>query len=321
MSVETIEDPILTTAYHIKGPSPTCPLFILVPGNPGLAQFYSKYLDSLKAKLPKFELFALSLLGFSTTAVERKKYDPNLRVHTLQEQIDHIFELTKSLASNAENEPRDLYISGHSVGAWIAQRVAVRVKDIASVNLKFVGLLTPTLKDIALSERGVKFTLLVKYFPIDLLGARLLQALNWLVPVSGLQMVVRFIVGSDVENHAHGVACELATRPQFARQTIGMAIEEMKLIDSATYPPDIGDFWEQHQTYKIWAFFANKDHWIADSTRKELADEFETRGNVEFIHMDATSNISHNFCVTNSELVADYTVNAMESVDESIRSS
>lgn len=316
MAVKTIDQPIPTTIYHIFGSSPICPLLVLLPGNPGLAEFYSKYLLALKKKHPEFELVAPSLLGFSSTVIERMAYDPSLKVYTLQEQINHNIELIKVLTANHHNKPRDLYLLGHSVGAWIAQRVAVGIEGSDTVNLKFVGLLTPTIKDIAISERGINFVRLCKYLPVGILGGRLLQALNWMMPTSALEALVRYIMGSELEDHAYQVAYSFASRPQFARQVIVMAIEEMKRIDGTQYPEDLGNFWDENQPYRIWGMFAYKDHWIAESTQQEIIETFGNQRNVDFLVLDETCQVPHNFCVRTSEVVASYTSEAIKHVKD-----
>lgn len=316
MPVKIIKGLIPTTTYHITGPSSTCPLFVLIPGNPGLAQFYSLYLDSIKEELPNFEIVALSLLGFDSALIEKGSYDSQRKVYNLQDQIHHVSEMIKVLSYNEENKTRQIYLAGHSVGAWIAQRVAVGVKDTEFVDLKFVGLLTPTIKDIALSDSGRKFTKLANYLPIETLAGRLLQGLNWLLPGSSFPSLVNLIVGSDKEEHAHEMIDELVTRPQIARQVIIMAKEEMKAIDGELFPKDINGFWDENQSFKVWGFFAPKDHWISDTTRDELVENFKNRSNVTFSVMNKDMKISHNFCVTNSQVVAHYTVRAIKSVDE-----
>lgn len=143
-----------TTVYHIDGDGP---LFYMIPGNPGLSEFYGLYLKSLKKEMPELELVCPSHVGFDTMAVRSFGISPGDSIKTLDDQISHKISLLNDwVLRKKSDKPREVILCGHSVGAWMIQRIAVESMANKNMKIKLIGLLTPTVADIAKSDRGSK---------------------------------------------------------------------------------------------------------------------------------------------------------------------
>lgn len=294
-----------TTVYHIEGDGP---LFYLIPGNPGLSEFYGLYLETLKAAQPSLELLCPSHIGFDTLAVKSFGIVPGHVSYTLDDQIEHKISLLRDWVKRQGGRgPRDVIMCGHSVGAWMVQRVAMAFKDDPNVNIKMVGLLTPTLADIAKSGRGAKL-MKVQYVTSDpgYYLARVSQLLNWTLSKSVLKQVVSYVMGNPPEESLDA-AVSLVTKPRIVQQALDLAKEEMLRIGSDLEESDIKGFWNKSSGYRIWAFYAAQDNWVLPETRDAVVQRY---GHEQHIDIDMQTDINdpnqiaHAFCVSHYKEVA-----------------
>ena len=301
-----------TTVYHIPG---TGPLFYFIPGNPGLSEFYGPYLEALKQQTTDslgldLELLCPSHIGFDTLSARSFGLSPGDTSYTLDDQIKHKISLLQDwvqrnnrgsddsadthagdkqdLTTTTKVPKREVILMGHSVGAWMAQRIAVAFKDDETVDIKLVGLVTPTLIDIAKSDRGSKLVSLDKVtdHPGYYLG-RASQLLSWTVSKPLLRRLVSYVLSNpsspaSVET-AIDAAVSLISKPRIVRQAIDMGKEEMHRIGSELEAPDIKGFWDPEMGYRIWGFFVAEDHWVSPATRQTLVEAF---GQQKYAHID-----------------------------------
>jgi pimeloyl-ACP methyl ester carboxylesterase len=295
-----------TTVYHIEGGEK---LFFFIPGNPGLAEYYVEYLDGIHSRTEgKYEFFCPSHIGFDTSPESVKGY-MSQRVYNLDEQIEQKVDLLKQLTADKE---REVVIMGHSVGAWMVQRVVVRaLKEIPHAQIKLVGLLTPTIQDIALSDKGQLLVKAGQYLtsnPGSLVG-RFSQALYWTMPTFALQNVFRLVMKFPPQN-ALDATLEMISRPNIIQQFIDMGAEEMDRIKDEP-GEDISEFWDNNFGYKIWMFFVPKDHWIKEETKAELIEKYSNLDHVVIEETD-DANIQHAFCVRNYDIMAEKTTSMVK---------
>lgn len=308
-----------TTTYHIEGPNRLAPIFYMIPGNPGLCEFYETFMEELKILQPNFEYVCPSHIGFDTMTSSSYGLHSGNVSHTLNEQIDHkisfIRELIRDSSPNKNAiQPRDVVIMGHSVGAWMVQRIVVTLQNDPLVNIKFVGLLTPTVKDIAKSYRGGKLVAANKYVSDPgYYISRFSQVLNWTIPRGYLKSGLGYIMGSPPDV-ALNAALSLVTKPKIVKQAIDMGSEEMTRIGSELEPEDIRGFWSSGKGYKIWMFFVKDDHWISNETREELIKAFKNDKHVEAVVEAGESSIAHAFCVRDSNHVAQLVSNQISQI-------
>lgn len=293
---------------EVAATAPEAILTVVVPGNPGIDLFYRTFLTLLAQKSPRLDLVCDSLRGFEE---EEALAEVSEHGFSLDDQIKHFVDLVRSKYNPKKHV--GLIIMGHSVGAWIVQRVVCQVStEEPKIPIMLVGLLTPTVKDIAKSPRGTYFTTMDHYIgyyaPSVVFTA--VRVANWIpgfVPFVAsrvshkgtmLPQSVSAEEGPTANMGAYDAVTRYATNPRMVRQTVELAKEEMRSIGSDPEPPVISGFWK---TLPIFGFFAKDDHWVAEATRKELFEDFGGLPNVHFVVEDA----AHAFCIRENEKVVD----------------
>lgn len=292
-----------TTVYHVEG---TGPLVYMIPGNPGLSEFYIDYLNALKSDLGDLdvEILAPSHLGLDASSCESYSISSHTPSYSLEQQIQHKIDLLNAWVTSQ----RDVYILSHSVGSWMTQRVALAFKDHAQVKIKFAGLLTPTLIDIAKSERGVKLVSFdQKIGSFGYYIGLLVTILNWILPVFLLRMILFRIMGQHTPARSVDAALQLVTKPTIVKQALDMGIEEMYVIKSPT--KEIEEFWDTVD--HIWLYYVKEDYWVEKGSRSEVMSYVEGKPNVK-VEIENREFINHSFCIHSSEAVAEVTANRIK---------
>lgn len=284
-------------------------LTVVVPGNPGIDLFYRTFLALLAEKSPRLDLVCDSLRGFEEEEALADASESESGFG-LDDQINHFVALVRSRFDPKKHV--GLIIMGHSVGAWIVQRVACQVStEDPKIPISLVGLLTPTVKDIAKSPRGSLFTAMdnrIGYYAPGIVFTAI-RVVNWIpgfVPFVASRvssrgtMLPHMSSGDNLARDmgAYDAVTRYATNPRMVRQTVELAKEEMQAIASDPEPAAISGFWK---TLPIYGFFAKDDHWVAEETRKELFEEFGDLPNVHLVVKEA----AHAFCIKENEKVVD----------------
>lgn len=91
MSVTYINTTPKTPVYHkpSKTIKPAKDILILIPGNPGLVDFYISYLDFIHEKFPNFEILCIGHAGFLKSK--------STKTYNLEFQIDHKYDILKQM--------------------------------------------------------------------------------------------------------------------------------------------------------------------------------------------------------------------------------
>ncbi|SCU94894.1 LAME_0F09824g1_1 [Lachancea meyersii CBS 8951] len=268
-------------------------LFVFIPGNPGLIEFYEPFLAQIHVNNPEWEVLGISHAGMNTcNAIQ-------CPVYSLQEQIDHKIEVINRYSWSG----RPLIIMGHSVGAYMAQKIAVSSE--LTGNVARIGLLTPTVIDIHRSEKGRKLTTLNKWVPqLHNIAA----AFSWLffeklLPTYFVSLILSVMMKGDLESAMGSATRYLVTNSRFVKQALGLAAEEMQVIRSD---------WKFQETFlqhcesreaKIWFLFSANDHWVSPDTRNDLIEFFKTRGNPDLLQIDVSPTLEHAFVRRHAKIV------------------
>lgn len=332
MPVTTNPDYPLTSEYRRKSErgSANAPLLVFIPGNPGLIDYYVTFLDIIADEHPELDILAISHAGYQTsgdfvaagTTGERTFYD-------IEYQIDHKVKILKLeiLQGHAE-----ISILCHSMGGYIVQRMVRRllkdpeVKDV--VRFRFLGLICPTIVDIAKSLSGVYFSRLFSLLPLVQVSLLLLGFLQFVLPESVARMIIRkFIIARPALQDARlkqswknslDATYKIFESKRIVYQALEMAKGELEEIHR---DDDFNDWFfvdlpQQHGT-KIWSFFAIKDYWVHDNTRDYILARYHDLEN-ELVHFEIgdTDNgdvraISHSFCIDQSVEFAAITCKAL----------
>lgn len=277
------------------------PLFVWIPGNPGLLEYYEEMLKMIHRNNPEWEILGISHAGMSPGNPLLGKGSKNTKIYTLEEQIEHKIEVVNNFSSPG----RPILIMGHSVGAYIIQKVIISKRLIGRV-IK-LGMLTPTIIDIHTSEKGVLFTKLfrwVKNLPqLAAWGSDLL--FNKIVPRFCIKPFLSFVMGCKRDSRAVDASSLLLHNSGFVMQALGLAQYEMEIIRSDwQFQRELLDLCRT-EDISIWLLFGNSDHWVSDETRRQLIhfyQEVHVRPNIS---IQVSSVIPHSFVIDHSQYVVD----------------
>ncbi|KAK6462410.1 hypothetical protein DFJ63DRAFT_154391 [Scheffersomyces coipomensis] len=315
------------TVIHHKPPIEKDPtsndLLILIPGNPGLVNFYICYLDLIQQQFPNFEILCISHAGCDPNSYELFKF------YGLKDQIVSKYEIIKKFVMDNEYSTKyNLYFLSHSVGCYINQRMVKLLLDdmslVSHVDIKYVGLICPTIKDISKSVSGVRITKLFNYTPIitvlSILSSVLTRLLsdNYLLGIIEHYHIIKkpalvdFVSQLNYTNSTLG-ALNIVSKSHIVKQVLTLACEEMKLINEEK---DINDwfFHDLGSKVKVWVYFADSDHWVNDKTRDELIKDYydeDNHNNIRFELGKSDDGITHSFCIDKSVEFARITTNAI----------
>ena len=332
MVLQTYKGHPSTTVYHRKplvgSDNPNILLFI--PGNPGLIEFYITYLELIQKQFPEFEVFAVGHAGYQTTDVSlsNNQSPTEFKYYDLQYQINHKYEIFKTFILQRYDETEtevNLYFLSHSMGSYICQRVTKRLLDCGILygkfNIRFSGLICPTIMDIAKSDNGVKFDKLFTYLPF----ITMLLWFAWLLDVfltdSTKKRIIKtkFInvppttdlddprVVESIDNSVAGIF-NMVKSSRIIRQALTMAQQELQEILTESSMND----WYFSNSKNVWAFFAPYDYWVHNSTRDYLLEKYHNlQENIRFEIGNDPDPITHSFCVHQSVRFAEITIQRM----------
>ena len=331
MSVTTNKDYPLTSEYFLaskNGPSPK--LLAFIPGNPGLIDYYVTYLELLAESNPDFNILAVSHAGYQTSddfvaagKLEKQPY------FNLEYQINHKYEILRKQILRGHTE---LYILCHSMGAYVTQRVVKMLLNDEEVSkvvkIKFIGLICPTIVDIAKSRSGVAFSRLFNYLPLVTVAVWFISLLHFILPDLTAELIIRkFVISHPVlrdsklmESRHNSIEATLKIykSKRIVRQALNLAEEELLVIhrDDTLNDWFFRDLPETHGTV-IWSFFAYKDHWVHDNTRDYILTRYHGPKSA-LVHFEVgnTNNencpaITHSFCIDQSVEFAEITCKAL----------
>ncbi|EJS41286.1 YPR147C [Saccharomyces arboricola H-6] len=273
------------------------PLMVWIPGNPGLLYYYQEMLQHLHVKHPDWEILSVSHAGMTLIA------HSNTPIFSLQDQVDHQVEVI----NNFSRGNRKIIIMGHSVGAYILQKVCLSNKLVGSVEK--VGLITPTVMNIHTSEMGTKLTTALHHVPSLAHVVSLFSYIFFYWILS--EGVSKFIIDKFMGCGSTGYQAVLSTRiflthRQFVRQSLGLASQEMEEITTNwEFQDEFITYCEENGIF-IWFLFSTKDHWVAENTRSHLSHYYKDKFEQKSLRIDVTDKIPHSFVVKHAE----YTINA-----------
>ena len=307
-----------TSIYH-KNPlnhsESVRPLLVLIPGNPGLVDFYTVYLNLIQERYPNLEILCISHAGFKSD-VHDINNDSTFTYYNLEFQIEHKIDILKYFILNDDRQTELNFLS-HSVGSYVTQRVVHRLinNDVLQnkIELKFVGLICPTIIDIGKSSSGQLISKMFAYIPIIQIALYLSILMNSIFPESFVKLIVKNVVidkpsyinaasEESIENSTIG-ALKIFKSKNIIKQALNMAKEEMKVI---LKDDEFNDWFfkslPSKSDIRIWAYFAHADHWVHDTTKDYILTRYHSNTNkkLSFQIGDIEDSITHSFCVNES---------------------
>lgn len=290
-----------TSILHIKpkAPSSSSPLFVWIPGNPGIVQYYKEFLNLLHEKYGFLEILAISHAGM---AIE----DPDLQkrkaaIYSLEDQIQHKVEIINQFSTN----DRPLIVMGHSVGAYIAQNVILDEKLTGRV-IK-LGLITPTIVDIHRSQKGTQLTRAFYWFKYLPDAAALLSNIlfNKVLSIMLTEQIVSFVMGVDKDSSPATTSKSLLQHSEIIRQALGLADLEMQQIRSCwPFQKKVIDYCNSNNIETKFIFSAN-DPWVSNATRNAVIAFYRKNYKADNLEISVSQDIAHSFIVKHSKDIVD----------------
>lgn len=327
MSLTTLTQYPLTSAYH-KPPlvqNSDHDILIFIPGNPGLVEYYITYLNLLQQQHPNFEIYCLSQAGYQTTDDYVNEGCKKYPIYNLDFQVTHKVNIINEIVDEKRCDRVNLHIFAHSVGCYITQRVVKQLLKNPKINLKFIGLICPTVINIRESTSGQKLIFLQSYIPVVTLAVIVSWVLTTILPELIIKYIFRNWIFSSpkIDNQQSNEALEnsvnasykLIRSTRIVKQALTMAIEEMDMILN---DDELNDWFFQTLTrdhgVKIWGYFALNDHWVHDNTRAYIFSRYhdESNHNLSFQLGDVDDGITHSFCVDQSVEFSEITLKMLQ---------
>lgn len=288
-------------SISIRGKS-ECPLFVWIPGNPGLIEYYEEFLMLIHRQHPEWEVLGISHAGMSTASVSKSEKSKRNDVYSLKQQIDHKLEIIKDFSST--NRP--LIIMGHSVGAYMVQHIVLSDKLVGKV-VK-MGLLTPTILDIHTSKKGVVLTK-VLYWLKDLpqlAGWFSSLLFGFFLPSFILRILLSFFMGCHRNSSGVLTTTVLLENGEFVKQALGLSVYEMEEIRSDWAFQRRLIVHCNERGISTWLLFSDSDHWVADTTREDLIKFYRDHYRADKLKIH-TCKIPHSFVLNHSKyLISEY---------------
>ncbi|XP_076289039.1 lipid droplet-associated hydrolase-like isoform X2 [Lasioglossum baleicum] len=224
---------------------------IIIPGNPGIPEFYTGFINSLKSRVPNET--PIWLVGHSGHV-----QPPDNLIHTMPS--DSIWYKSYSLMAQVEHKQHfiqkyvpenvNIHLVGHSIGAWIALQLLK--DDSVSKRIKKCYLLFPTIENMSATPNGKFFNGILWWIApliiflcwiVSCLPLRLqLFLINLFAPICGIPKKFSKAVHQFINPHSF-------------RRIFKMGIEEMQMVKERD-----DDIISQH-TRKLWFYYGNCDNW------------------------------------------------------------
>lgn len=264
-------------------------IFIIIPGNPGLAGFYVPFMNTIDALLDDSSLtiWTISHLGIESRNPSYFPIDPTYDLH---QQIDEKIALIEKLVPPTAK----ITFIGHSIGCKMILELLSRNK---THTFKDIYLLFPTIENMASTTRGKEtLPLVTTYKPFALL---LLVFMNILLPEKVLKWLISCTM-EDVPDKPILEAVATLVNPNFINNCFSLASHELQTVLDLQEK----DFQTlQQQATKLRLYYAAEDGWVPLEYRTNLL------GKVPQIQEKnariCTRGIPHAFVERHSELMAE----------------
>ncbi|XP_057332896.1 lipid droplet-associated hydrolase [Microplitis mediator] len=250
-----------------KGLSPTGSkdLVFVIPGNPGIPDFYAGFIKALKSRLPpETPVWTIGHAGH-VQPPKRMRYlsngDSKEPVYSLKDQLEHkVAFIEKYIPKDAK-----LHLVGHSIGCWMILQL-LKNEEFAKRVVKCY-LLFPTIERMAETPNGKFLTRIV------LRIAALIVFLCWLF--SFLPMILRSILIRIFGGYFAGVTSkslkpvEQLLDPPVLDRVFKLADDEMIKVQELDY-----DIIEKYSN-KLWLYYGATDGWTPTHFYHQLKEKYQ----------------------------------------------
>ncbi|TFK30823.1 alpha/beta-hydrolase [Coprinopsis marcescibilis] len=260
--------------------SPPKTVVLFIPGNPGLIEFYTPFLDALHHNgganlgiLAHGHIDHAPSVGGSVSAE-----------HSLTSQVQNAVEAFDAIASTYGNGTKVVLI-GHSVGSWICLQI-VKQREI---QVSGAFLLFPTVSHIATTPNGKILSCLFNPIPRWIISH--LGYLGRMIPTSILGCIF-----SSWPTNQVAVLQDLVGSPRAIEAALRMAHDEMETIK------DLDLALLESSRDKLRFYYALRDDWVGGERERLLANLHPSNVSVKVVHDE--HGIPHAFCINHGDVLA-----------------
>ncbi|KAI9221366.1 hypothetical protein BC828DRAFT_381211 [Blastocladiella britannica] len=296
------DDSAITTGSSATRLSPPRRVLVMIPGNPGLPDYYHEYLTELRAKadpeLGALDIYCPEHLGHGVHAPR----PPRTAVYSLDRQIAHKMHLIDSIRAAYPTGTR-IHLAGHSVGSWIMMQ-ALKVKGrvwAKNAALGRVVYLFPTVDWIRRTPNGRTIGRLTG--PIPRAIAEVLAHFLVMLPAALLLRIVQLVTTLPAV-HATTSASKLV-HPAVVRNTLSMAEEEMVRITDLDVAA-VGAWIDRTAMY-----YGKKDGWVPTSRYETMKMWWPDHPDIVLCNQD----FAHAFVLEHGKPMAEITARWLDQYD------
>ncbi|GAB7362198.1 hypothetical protein MBLNU230_g2224t1 [Neophaeotheca triangularis] len=325
----------LPDVIDVKLSSPSIPprLIYFIPGNPGLIAYYIDFLNHLDKLLnqrkngPTYHIHGKSLPGFQfqpqpAPGTDKPPYNLSEVIAKTKTSVLATAKTMQATQADA-NQPVEVILIGHSIGAYIALEVLNKLKREAlksnsTCNITATIALFPTIVDIALSPSGRKLSpfLTLPHFPYLL--SLLAKLLTLLLPTPLLQQLVAKL--TSFPPSAAATTTAFLQCPTGVRQALHMAADEMRVVREDGWGEEVwgpGDGVlakevaevAEGKGARLFFYWGERDHWVSEGTRDGViaarAGVGRGGGVAGPVMKIDRCGVPHSFCIRDSEIIAE----------------
>ncbi|BES94280.1 UPF0554 protein C2orf43 homolog [Nesidiocoris tenuis] len=273
-------------------------VILVVSGNPGISDFYVKFMKSLHQKCNGLPVWVIGHAGHEYHP-ESPSLDKRPELFNMAGQVKHKMDFIKN------HIPRDkkLILVGHSMGAKIC--VELMKHDWINSRVKQAHLMYPCLEHTSQTRNGSLFMRSgTRFFSIVNFITRVLSFMPEFVQLHFVRWGLkrRFRMSEFEDNLVHS-AMKLI-RPEVVKQAVSLAVDVLNKVQ------DLDDEVYQRDGSKIVAYYAQTDGW----SPVEHYENLKTRHpNVRAFLMD--SKFEHTFTARTSDEMAEEVARNIRELD------
>ena len=226
-------------------------LVVVIPGNPGIPEFYDGFIRTMKSRLPtETPIWTVGHAGHVQPPNNLSLTMPNDSTwnehYSLTAQVQHKKEFIKKYVP----EDAKLHLVGHSIGCWMV--LDMLKDDSISKRVAKCYLLFPTIEHMAETHNGLFFTRYISRI------AFLLTFLCWILSCLPVYLQA-FLINTFAPFYGVPAKCTKAVlqllHPRSLKKVLKMADEEMRIVRERD------DDTLSKYADKLWFYYGNCDGW------------------------------------------------------------
>ncbi|KAJ2131216.1 hypothetical protein GGH17_003560 [Coemansia sp. RSA 788] len=259
---------------------PARAILLMIPGNPGLADFYIDFCTSIHTEFNSLDIICVSHLGHTRFSDNRGLVYRNQKTHSLDEQVENMVCVFDKVCE--EYEGKKVFLCAHSVGCYFAQQICEQREE----RVQRVFSLFPAIESIGLTPRGRQLWPGVRHTV-----AAVVDMIRWIFPIRVIHKMANLSQNLNADN-SHLVVDKML-HGSCVNSVLSMAADEIRKIGTLNE-----DFYKQWG-HKFVMYYGRNDNWVPIECFKKMK-RVNTGGKVVLCE----NNISHAFVTSQSEEMA-----------------